>query len=150
MFLFHGTWENILEKILREKKISNYYSCDTTEEINQVFLDIYDSNPREYCIYLSKDSESADAYDYAFKIDTNKLNKNLLYVGNYNIIDKIYSHIMSSEKQDREYLSQLVNEYVDTMMSFEEYEKGKDNLSKDYFEEFLYFEEIKVSKSDLD
>ncbi|NMB10335.1 MAG: hypothetical protein GX982_06555, partial [Tissierellia bacterium] len=94
----------------------------------------------------SNDKDTIEAYDFAFKIDTNFLNTNLLYVGSNKIAQDIYLET-TKYIPDENKIKKLVYNYEDTFISFDEYLKTNGEINSDL--EFLYFGSIKVSENDL-
>ena len=147
MFLWHGTYSDCKDEILKDNMIKCFTSTnDTTQEVNELFEANIGYNPRENCIYCSGDTESANGFDYAFKIDTNNLNTNKLFVGDYRLIDDVLCSF------DNDEIIKLLQQYTDTLITFDEYLHNKHSyLDRDVWElEFLYFDNIKVSYKDLD
>lgn len=147
MFLYHGTWENNKEDILESGIIKNeHYSIDDTELLNEVFEEYLGYNPRNLCVYLSNDEDTMDGYDFGFRINSNKLNTNLLYVGSNKIVQEIYMEIMS-QSPNKKKIRKLTKSYEDTLISFSDFLDSNGTINSDL--EFLYFESIEVSEENL-
>lgn len=147
MFLWHGTYFDSKDNILKDKmlKCGNKVG-ETTKELNDLFEARIGFNPRKNCIYFSGDTESTNAFDYAFKIDTNNLNTDKLFVGDYYLLDEVFL------SEDDTEITKLLQQYNDTLVKFEDYLKNTHNyLNRDIWElEFLYFDDVKVTINNLD
>lgn len=142
--LWHGTWEDNMKNIIKVGYIRNkgVGTSEGTVDIGKVLPG------RSGCIYLSAESESEDAFDYAFKINTSRLDKNLLHVADNRIADAVYEELMG--EGDKERLKRLAEEYKRSFMKYSEYMKVRQEYDKRHFAEFLYYGSIKVNKKDLD
>lgn len=143
MFLWHGTYWDFKEDILKTKKLSCRGEVgETTKEINDLFETKLGFNPRENCVYFSGDNESTYGFDCAFMVDTNNLNAKKLFVGDYQLIDEV---LMSDDDTE---ISKLLQKYSNTLIPFEDYLKNKHNyLNRDIWElEFLYFDDIEIDE----
>ncbi len=141
MLLYHGTWEYTYEKILEEGEIKCFgtVASDTTKIINEI-LNEYGTeiNLREGVIFLTDDIEGVEAYDYAFVLDINKLNIDLLYVADFHYSTKLYDYVMRGI-EDKNEVKQIVKKYEDSYMDFNEYLQRKEDF---IFPEFLYYGDI--------
>lgn len=141
MLLYHGTWEYTYEKILEEGEIKCFgtVASDTTKIINEI-LNEYGTeiNLREGAIFLTDDIEGVEAYDYAFVLDINKLNIDLLYVADFHYSTKLYDYVMRGI-EDKNEVKQIVKKYEDSYMDFNEYLQRKEDF---IFPEFLYYGDI--------
>lgn len=149
MFLYHGTWDDNKDDILKLGYIDNMCagrSYDDTAFLDTVFEKHLGYNPRGLCIYLSNDNETADAYDFAFRVDANSLNTNLLYVGSNEIAQNIYLETTRVDIDD-EKIKVLAKSYEKSFMPFDKYLET--NGKVDFHLEFLYFGEIIVSEEHL-
>jgi len=149
VILYHGTWEDNMEKILEIGYIDNEghrYSYEDTELIDSILEEHIGYNPRNSCIYLSNDVDTVEAYDYAFKVDTSLLNLNLLFVGSNKIIQDIYCELPRSNPDENK-VKKLVQEYADSIIPFSDFLKINGKIDSDL--EFMYFDKIYVSESDL-
>lgn len=147
MFLWHGTYFDCKDNILKDKMLKCCNKIgETTKELNDLFETHIRVNPRKNCIYFSGDSESADGFDYAFKVDTCNLNTDKLFVGDYRLLDDVLCSM------DNDEIIKLLQQYKDTLIRFDEYLNNTHNyLNRDIWElEFLYFDNVKVTSKNLD
>lgn len=146
MFLWHGTYEEYKDDIINDGLLRCNKVETTTKEYDDFFIEHLGFTPRENCVYFSGDTTSADGYDFAFKVSTNDLDLELLYVGDYRILDDI---MCSSDKEE---VAMLVKKYTDTLITFDEYMNNEHNfLERNIWElEFLYFGDVNVTEGNLD
>lgn len=146
MYLWHGTYEDTKDDILKTGVLKNTMSTGTTNEIDDIFVKYLGFNPRENCIYFSGDTESADGYDYAFRVHTRAINTDLLYVGDFSLTDEMFGTIEKNE------LKVICEKYANTLTTFSDYFKNSHGfMNRNVWElEFLYFGEIEVDEDDLD
>lgn len=142
MILYHGTWEDCLGKILNTKMISNScYPNEDTAYINNAITNCLGYNLRNHSLYLSSDIKTANTYDYTFKIDTQQLNKNMLYIGNNKIIQNIFLELLKGNINEAE---KLIIQYEKSFMQYNKMPKlNLEDL------EFLYFDKIFITQNDL-
>lgn len=115
-------------------------------EYDELFIKYLGFTPRKNCVYFSGDTESANGYDFAFKVDINDLDLDKLYVGDFRILDDVMCALDEKEQEI------LIKKYKDTLVSFDEYiNNAHGYLERNVWElEFLYFDDVYVSKEDLD
>lgn len=147
MFLWHGTYSDCKKEILKDKRLKcSTVSYGDTKEINEFFENHIGFNPRKNCIYFSGDTECADGYEIAFKVNTDDLDLNKLFVGDFSLLNDIYMDIDNKE------VIKSYQKYCDTLISYEDYLNNVHNyLDRDIWElEFLYFDDIQVTEKNLD
>lgn len=146
MYLWHGTYDDFKDEIIEDGMLKCNKINETTNEIDDMFIKALGFNPRENCIYFSGDTESAMGYDLAFRIETDDLDTEKLYVGDYRVLDDV----LCSENCDEQ--NKLLKQYNETLVSFDEYMNNANGyLERDIWElEFLYFDDVYVTELDLD
>lgn len=143
--LYHGTWEDNFKKIVIDGFISSNSDMEETTELLNSLIKKYhknNENIRSGAVYLSKDNESTEIYDFAFKIPLANLNLNLLYVADNREMDNLLSAYNSGKS--KEILSEIVQRYIESFVNFETYIKKEEEYNNLYFPEFLYFNDIDV------
>lgn len=112
MFLWHGTCFDYKDKILKDNMIMCCAKAnEITQELNDLFEAHVGNNPRQNCIYFSRDTELAYAFEYAFKIDTTNLNTHKLFVGDYYLLDEVCL------SEDDAQTTKLLQQYKDTLIT---------------------------------
>lgn len=146
MFLWHGTYEEYKDDIIKDGLIKRSKIDSTTMEYDELFIKYLGFTPRENCVYFSGDTESANGYDFAFKVNINDLDLDRLYVGDFRLLDDV---MCTSDEKEQEI---LIKKYKDTLVSFDEYMNNAHGyLERSIWElEFLYFNDVYVSEEDLD
>ena len=145
MILFHGTYDMFLEEIFKDGFLDNSKIGDDTKELNNILIEFLNEDIRGNAIYLSNTLEGVNGYDYSLNINTNNLNTNLLFVGDNNIIQKIYNLIYSFPLDNiKKELKILSKEYQKSFISFNNYISNQIEYESTHYPEFLYFGKIKV------
>lgn len=148
MKLYHGTFEDNYKSILKDGEIRGYFLVkNEATELIDIYLDKYGETPnlRSNALFLSSAKEAIEAYDYAFVVDAKDLNTNLLYVGDFEIINELYLSIMDYKHSLRK-IKMLVNSYENNFIAFNEYLDDKNRIK---VPEFLYFGDISLDKAIL-
>ena len=148
-YLWHGTYDDNVEEIIKAGYIDNIDRSETTRIINAVIYKATKRNVRANCVYLSTESECAEAYDWAFKINVGRLLASSLFVGNFHLIDRIYL-LLNTLGADQREIVLLAIDYTNSLITFKEYSKFKNTKYRNWFPEVLYFDKITVSRRNLD
>lgn len=146
MFLYHGTDELGKDLILKSQIIDNTKISEVTEFYNNILSTYLGTNIREKCIYLIGDKECADlSYDFTFKVGTDILNENYLFVADFKLLEEI---LCCEKKEDAKYLAK---KYKDSMVSFKDFKNKKFKFSTKFLwdMEFLYFKPIPITENNL-
>lgn len=141
-YLYHGTFDDSYEKIIKDELIKCDIKSDTTDLIDAYLED----NLREGCTFLCQDQESTHAYSEAFEIPVDSLDKDYLFVADNKIVDEMFSAIYSGKN---DLIPELSSRYKDSFISYKEYMLIKKEYDKEHFAEFLYFKDIKVTEDDI-
>lgn len=151
MELYHGTWNEDLERIFDDGYLDCSLISSSTEDINNILIRFIGYNLRGKCVYLTNSLDATNGYDYALNIDSNDLNTNLLYVADNSTIQDIYNIIMSydiDEKEDE--LRELSLKYEESFISYDEYIEDRSLYERTYYPEFLYFGDIPIKMDEED
>lgn len=146
MFLWHGTYEEYKDEIIKDGLIRCNRTDSTTEEYDDFFIKVLGYTPRKNYVYFSGHTDCANAYDFAFKVNTRDLDTSKLFIGDYRILDDLMGTLDENER------AVLVNKYKDTLISFDKYiNNAHGYLERDVWElEFLYFGDVNVTEKNLD
>ncbi|MBQ8997120.1 MAG: hypothetical protein IJ086_15305 [Clostridium sp.] len=143
MKLYHGTYLENLIKIIKDGKLDNTKTDESTSEFDDLFVKYLGENMTANAIYFADDIiYTKSGYDYEFEVDTNSelIDKNKLFVADFDArVD------MSCAETDEEALI-FAKKYKESFIPFNEYEKKLAEYDCNHTcREFLYFDTIDVS-----
>lgn len=111
MKLYHYGFK---KEILSEGLDAYFKHSDTKTINNLIFEEFEDYFGRDYCVFLNFDKR--DEGEILVSVDSNNLNKELLYVADQDLANSIY------EKWYKGYeCKELIKEYVKSIIPFNEY-----------------------------
>lgn len=141
MWLYHGTYDMFYRDILKTKKLTPGKNRDTiTIKLDQLINTRHGGKLRGGCLYLSSDKEAMWGFDRYFRVSTSKLNTTKLFVADNSQLD----HILGS--RDTTETMAHVDQYIKSYVPFRVYLDNKEEYTKLYVPEFLYFGEIEVGR----
>lgn len=137
MKLYHGTYEENIDKIKKDGYIDNKKALEDTLEIDNIIEEYIGKKITNNAVYLTDDILCTQmAYDYEFVVDTSQLNTNLLYVA-----ENLYRDEILGYGNDCEEGRNAINNYIKSFIPFDEY---INNSAKYESPEFLYFDKIYI------
>ena len=125
MKLYHySNAEAILEEGLR-----CWYKHTDTDVINDLIYEVCDDYLyRNSCIFFNFDKR--DDGDIVVSVNINDLNKDLLYVADQDLADRIYSLYYKGKD-----CIELVKQYVDSIVKLEDYDNSYENSEVFYIDD---------------
>ncbi len=153
MRLYHGTWEDGFIGICMNSTIyCNVEVSETTALLNEIIREYIGADLCLNCVYLSDNNKATEAYDYAFEVDIDNIDINLLYVADNRIKDEIlqvyYSNDSDTDKRTK--LSVLVELYNESFIPYSSYIEIKRVYDSEHYTEYLYFGDIPVEITEED
>ena len=147
MKFYHGTYNKSLIDIFKSGYLDGRHISEDTALINAEIERIIDEDLRECGLYLSTDYSYASSYDYVFEIDLTELNTKYLYVACGSIAQELYNVVTLGRSSARGTID-LVNNYADSFITFDEYISNKQEYEAKYKPEFIYFGAIRVKPNE--
>ena len=137
MKLFHGTYEEKLLDIIKDGYLDNTKYSEDTKYVDDMIEKYCGKKLVNNAIYLGNDLISIrGCFDYEFQIDVDTdLNKELLFVANYEYRDEILAYGDNCEEG-----VEAIKNYINSFVPYKDY---KNNY---YNAEYLYFDKINIEK----
>lgn len=134
MKLYHGTFNDVLLKIINSKVLDNTKTAEVTEEFDNVIERYLGFNLTENALYMS--DNTATGYDFYFELNVEKdLDVDYLFVADTHLREEILDYI-----EDDKILN-AVKKYKNSLVPFTQYLKEKRRYE---CAEYLYFKEIDI------
>lgn len=140
MMLYHGTYEENVENIIKDGYIDNKKSLEDTLIIDKIISEYMGKLITNNAVYLTDDIMCTQlAYDFEFKVDVSQLDTKLLYVADNSLRDEILAYGNDCKEGIK-----AIEDYVKSFVLFDEYIANQNKYNNP---EYLYFDKIYINKN---